>query len=177
MFYIKLSAKTNPKEVDLSEYLNREYDPDLDNITSILSDITDILFETESVNFDIGGFGQTFWGVSVYLDLLIFLENLPDFLAWLNFSQNKPFRLNFFEQGTQRLLTFTKSDSNFIEISCFSRTEWQPSPETELIERTVLENMLSTFIKVFVEQLKYIPSKTTQHLWFQNWLTSIYTQK
>jgi hypothetical protein len=79
----------------------RTYDPELDNITSVLTDICEALAEEGSVRFVVDGFGQDPWPVDVRTDLPVVIEQVPAVLKALRsgFSTS----LGFYEQGIQRV--------------------------------------------------------------------------
>ena len=83
-------------------FLPREYDPELDDIRSILADLCRSA-GPETV-FTVSGFGQECWPVDVEVDLLVCMEQLPRLIKML--SQGLRHELDFYEQGLERLLSF-----------------------------------------------------------------------
>lgn len=77
------------------------------------------VFISDKSRFVVSGFGQEKWPVSVDTDLPIFLEQLPDLLK--SIESRKNFRLDFYEQGVERYLSFILSDAEY-SISCISFT-------------------------------------------------------
>lgn len=168
MFCIEMKSTNNFNPLGSSEELVKEYDPELDSIISILADICDVLADANSFMFYVKGFGENPWPLDIRTDLLTFMLQLPAFLNWLDSLKDVPFFLDFYEQGTERSLTFTKINSE-IKIDCSSRTTWKPNPETEMIEEKSLNYMLSNFVQVFVNQVKIFTPEISHHSWFQEW--------
>jgi hypothetical protein len=146
----------------------REYDAELDDVTSVLDDICEALSATGNLAFQVQGFGQSPWPVSVEVDLATILPQLPDMLEWLNSPDQNPFRLSFYEQGIERQLLFSRAGEQF-RIVCESWGRWVPDIGEEFIGRASLVQMMSSFARTFIEEATRICPGLTQHEWFQEW--------
>src|SRR5471032_2614651 len=91
----------------------KNYDPELDDIRSILIDVCEAL--SNYVQFNVSGFGQDNWPVDVATDLAVFLEQLPYFMIAISAGEN--FELQFYEQGI-------RSEERRVGKECRSR--WSP---------------------------------------------------
>lgn len=141
------------------------YDHGLDDIRSIIKDFC--FFISDKSRFIVSGFGQERWPVSVDTDLPIFLEQLPDLLK--SIESRKNFRLDFYEQGVERYLSFILLDDEY-SISCISFTEWQPLPFSERINIDELEEMLLSVKLSFKDALELCASWLLKDKWVLDWL-------
>ena len=85
------------------------YDPELDDIRSVLSDICGALAETDGVRFHAEGFDDVPWRATVRTDLPITLEQIPHVLSGL--KKETSVELDFFEQGLERSVRFEGTGS------------------------------------------------------------------
>ncbi|HVJ62690.1 MAG TPA: hypothetical protein VM555_08250 [Tahibacter sp.] len=87
-----------------------EFDPEFDNIVSILNGTCDALEGTGT--FVIEGFGRGIWPTDLYSDLCIFLEHLP--VALIAIESKKDFVIEFYEQGLELRLEFFVEGDRYI---------------------------------------------------------------
>lgn len=146
----------------------KEYDSELDTLDGLLSDVCKALSNFDNIIFHIEGFGQSPWPVDVYVDLCTFVEQLPDFVAWLTSNQEAVFDFDFYEQGIEITLHFIRRD-NRVQITCQSRTDWQPSPQVEAISFNLLLSMTADFVLMFISEAEKVAPSTVSHDWFQEW--------
>ncbi|AJQ96672.1 hypothetical Protein YC6258_04640 [Gynuella sunshinyii YC6258] len=136
-----------------------KYDPDLDDINSLLMRICEYMDDHGECDFEFGGFGQQSWPVDVRTDLPVFLEQLPIVLSLL--SQHENFEIDFYEQGIERTITCSYLPEKNAWIStCVSQTEWQPNPSEEVIKTEDLFTSLNTAYFVFLESI--LPLKNSE---------------
>lgn len=153
------------KEIVKEDIVVRDYDPDEDDVRSILMDTCRDL--ASFGEFMVSGFGQEKWPVDVGTDLSILLEQLPDVISAIN--SRRPTEINFYEQGVERNIVFVPSGENYI-ATCESQTMWQPSPETIVIHNTVLKEMLVSVQFTFMIGLEKLSPSLPKHKWILEWL-------
>lgn len=142
----------------------RTYDPEEDDVRSILMDVCRIL--EHKGRFVVSGFGQARWPVDVGTDLPVLLEQLPDALRAVVDGAGAV--IDFYEQGVERVIALTPSNGRY-EASCSSQTNWQPNPAIEYIERENLESMLVAVRDEFMRAFTEVAPELLQHPWVRNW--------
>jgi hypothetical protein len=142
-----------------------EYEPELDDVRSILRDVCGEL--AGQTRFVIAGFGQDPWPVDVVADLSVFLEQLPRVLAAV--SSSRPVVLDFYEQGIARRLRFEPA-GEFYSVACTSREHWQPHPDIAIIERVALQKMLLRVRDEFMRSMRAIAPSLAGHSLIVDWL-------
>lgn len=80
---------------ELPSPVTRAYDPELDDVRSILADVCELA--SDAGRFIVAGFGQDRWAVDVSTDLLVLMEQLPE--AFIAMESGAPFAIDFYEQG------------------------------------------------------------------------------
>ena len=143
----------------------RTYDPELDDVRSILGDVCEWL--EPHAEFVVSGFGQDRWPTDVRTDLLVLLEQLPGALHTL--ASGAPFEIDFYEQGIQRKVVFTPAEDAYL-AKCLSYGTWEPNPAVERIERDSLEAMLVMLREQFMRLLRMASPDLAEHPWIQSWL-------
>ena len=143
----------------------RHYDPELDNISSILVDVCQ--FISKESFFRVSGFGEMNWPATLDTDLPVFLEQLPGILSAVFLA--KLTNIDFYEQGIERTV-FLNPVKSFYELSCTSQTHWQPNPQFERISQVDLKQMLAQVLETFINLVRMIAPDLEQHLWMQDWL-------
>ncbi|WP_374019766.1 hypothetical protein ABU162_08975 [Paenibacillus thiaminolyticus] len=81
MFRMYLQHKNNFDKITVEE---KEYDDELDDETSIISDICKYLHQTKNIEFIVSGFGSELWPVDCTFDLPLIIEELPEIIQNLN---------------------------------------------------------------------------------------------
>lgn len=149
--------------------LDREpdYDNQYDNVVSAIMDLCDILEETGIFQFQVSGFGQERWPVDIRTDLSTILEQIPETMYSIS-TGNYPFELDFYEQGIERLLIFTKT-AQLIEVSCYSRTFWSPNPQSIFLKEADILSQLCELKYSFVQAVKIVCPKLASSELFSIW--------
>ena len=143
----------------------RAYDPELDDIRSILADVCD--FAEGKGKFMVSGFGQDPWAVDVRTDLLVLLEQLPGALVAI--ASGARFEIYFYEQGIERKIGFAPAQESYI-AECLSYSKWQPNPAVETMDRTSLVRMLTAVRDEFMRFMSSCCPDLVMHPWVQSWL-------
>lgn len=147
-----------------------DYDEELDNIESLITDICDVLSDTQMIRFAVSGFGES-WPVDVRTDLSTIISQIPDALSALYQSGNTS--IQFYEQGIERELFFRCND-NRVEVTCQHFNEDRPIPITETVGLSELKNMLSEVLVSFIRLSKIICPAIADHRIFQDWLKDVF---
>ena len=147
-----------------------EYDPELDNLGSILRDICDVL-ETAGVCFTVRVCSDDDWPVTVTTDLVVVLEQIGDVLASL--ARNQECTLDFYEQGVERIVTFTPRNEDML-IQCNDMIT-KPSSTTKRLTTPrdpVLRELLS-LVDDFLRASSICSPHLTKHPWFVEWTVGL----
>jgi hypothetical protein len=147
-------------------FLARAYDPELDDIRSILSDVCKAM--EGQMQFAVSGFGQERWPVDVRTDLAVFLEQLPEVLHAVRLRS--PAEIDFYEQGIERKILLSPDGDDYL-ASCVTWTEWQPSPAVEQLSRASLEQMLIGVQDNFMRLVRGMSPELAKHEWVRSWLS------
>lgn len=156
---IELHLKTVP------DFMIRAYDPNEDDVRSILMDVCRAL--GAGSEFVVSGFGQERWPVDVETDLPVFLEQLPSALRAV--YQGMTTTIDFYEQGIEREIALEPANRKYL-ATCTSRTSWQPSPAVEEMPSEELEEMLLTARETFMRTLTDMAPELPTHPWVRQWL-------
>ncbi|MDR2031587.1 MAG: hypothetical protein LBP86_04875 [Azoarcus sp.] len=144
---------------------DRTYDPELEDVGSIL---TDICRELEyGLEFVVSGFGQDRWPVDVSVDLAIILEQFPEIFCAIR--EGTQLNIDFYEQGVERYIKLTP-DKEYYVAECTSISKWQPNPNVERIHRSNLEKMLLDIKETFISVLEKVAPNLLRHIWIQKWM-------
>lgn len=143
------------------------YKDEQDDIRSLLTDLCDVISEEDIALFEVSGFGDPAWPVTVATDLPVFLEQLPEAISRASAGEN--FVLDFYEQGVERRLSFQRSSDSY-GILCESSTDWAPDPATEMISTESILAMLGEVRDKFSRLAKHVSPGTASHRWFIGWL-------
>lgn len=144
----------------------RIYDPELDDVRSMLSELCEAI--NGRVGFCVSGFGQDIWPVDVETDLPVFLESLPGAIKAIKIRDD--FVVDFYEQGLQRLLNFEFRDGVYI-ASCSASDGWECALDQEEVMPHPLDDMLEKFMNEFVEIVRKFAPSVSEHPWFLEWQT------
>lgn len=142
------------------------YEDDLHDVNAILMDICIALGDTSSFIFQVSGFGDENWPVTVSTDLATIMMQLPSALTSCN--ETRPFRIDFFEQGVERTLDFVPED-DFYRVTCITLTDWCPNPATEVIQSETVCTMLEDLGQKFCNVVVKLFPKTSENKWFQEY--------
>jgi hypothetical protein len=118
--------------------------------------------------FSIGGFGSPDWGSDVGYDMSNLLEQLPALVAGLNGIGEG--EIDFYAQGLERTVEFTRHGDS-IRMSCTSRTQWRPDPETETSTADALDRMFTDFLTATSAALRQASSPIAGLHPFASWTT------
>ncbi len=152
----------------------RNYSEELDNISSILFNLCEVIADADIVDFIVEGFGQSPWPLDIHFDLLTIVDQLSDIIANMRTSQE--FTMDFYEQGTERTLTFVPNKKSWL-VQCRSDTSWIPDPDFCDVPKLELEKLLSNLAKDFIELANRIAPNLTRHKWFVDWKNSMNTSE
>ena len=144
----------------------RQYDEELDGLTGILIDACEALASAGHTRFIVRGFGQDPWPVDIFTDLTVVIEQVPDAIDAL--QRGETATLGFYEQGIERVLTFTPHGAG-VTAECGSMTDWRPTPEVIELPRQELLGLLERFLESFVAQVRQRSPDLAGHPWFQSW--------
>lgn len=156
------------KEISSSDFLARTYDPDEDDVRSILIDVCRAIGGRGE--FVVSGFGQARWPLDVQTDLPVFLEQLPSVLRAVN--EGVAAEIDFYEQGLERSIVLAPAKGGYI-AKCVSRTGWQPSPAVEELGRDELEEMLLMTREGFMRAFTGMAPELARHQWIRQWLKGL----
>lgn len=145
----------------------RRYNVEDDDVRSILMDACKKL--ELSGYFSISGFGQEKWPVDIGTDLSVLLEQMPDAIRAIN--SNLAFEIDLYEQGVERLISFSPSKENYVAV-CTSQTSWQPNPMIENIPIDHLKHLLVSVISEFSRALENVSPEIMKNSWLKDWLQS-----
>lgn len=141
-------CKLQITDVEKTAFPMVEFDPELDDARSVIASICEMLDDAGTATFSVTGFGDDCWPVDVATDLVTLIEQLPEALAVLD-RRSGTFRIDFYEQGIERLVFFECVD-DVTKLRCQSRTTWEPSPaEIEMLSSDVAA-MLGAVYRQFI---------------------------
>lgn len=143
-----------------------DYVPDLDGITSLLSDACESLEDTGQIRFEVIGFGEERWPVDVGTDLAIVIEQIPAVLDAL--ARGESATLGFYEQGVERVLDMMPHGGE-VTVYCGSMLAWQPEPNTIHMPIDELQAMLQQFLESFADLVRQRRPDLFEHPWFRSW--------
>ena len=143
----------------------RTYDPEADDIRSLLADVCDCI--AESGQFIVSGFGQDPWPTDVGTDLPVLLEQLPEALDAIESSRD--FKIDFYEQGLERTIEFSFAGACYV-ATCASFGSWQPTRNPEPIAAPELEKQSLDIREGFMRLLKRDFHELAESPFIQSWL-------
>jgi hypothetical protein len=159
-------------KLDLDRVINAdvthgEYDPELDDVQSIITNVCHGIAGAGGALFHVSGFGQDTWPVDITTDLPVLLEQLPAVLHGL--EQGEPdVTLDFYEQGIERTIRF-ENDGDHIVACCESMTDWVPNPSQERLLRRELCAMLGQVRETFMQFTARVAPELAAHPWLRAW--------
>ena len=163
----------NASEGSIPPYLGSpfEYQEEVNDIRSIMSDACELLHESDAVQFIVRGFSEVPWAVDVETDLPVVLEQLPEAVRALRGREK--FSIAFYEQGVERSLNFNCVASQ-VEIECTSwKSTWKPIPTTLTVEHKDLEELFRGLGEDFYRLVKVACGDLAAHPWLREWKRSV----
>lgn len=151
----------NHSEIKVAQ---REYDEELDDVRSVLSDLCEAI--EDEAEFIVEGFGQSSWPVDVFTDLPVFLEQLPALIHAIEMSASAC--IDFYEQGIERRIDLTFGGKQYA-CRCSSQSDWQPEPEVEYLDKEILLEMLVRFEKQFLRIVSIVAPELSANPWLKSW--------
>lgn len=145
----------------------RRYDPEHDNIMSLLADVGEALASDRTIRFKVSGFGDDAWPVDIRTDLVVVVQQVPAAIASLRSARELD--LDFFEQGVERFIHGAVRGTS-VTLTCRSFTKWEPNPSTVEMEVEPLLAMLVAFLAEFESLLGACCPWAPSHPWVVDWL-------
>jgi hypothetical protein len=145
-----------------------EYDDELDDIRSLLGDICESMAENPAIKFVVT-FKDELWPTDVETDLLTLLEQLPE----VPNGFEKPFDIDFYEQGLERTLRFTPLGENLLVRCDSSHPTWKAPKHPVQILREDFRASVSELVRRFGDLATTIRPALVQHPWFIAWKTAV----
>jgi hypothetical protein len=166
-FELKLSIPTTLAQTEPGQL---QYDPELDDVGSVLNDICEAL-ETAGVGFLARVCSDEDWPVTVSTDLLVVIEQIGDTLASLKQAQIG--RLDFYEQGIEKTLTFTPKNGTVL-IECNDLiTKAMSKSEFVILPHELVLKELTCLSEDFLRVSKMCCPELANHSWFREWSTRL----
>lgn len=178
--------RLNPLINDIDES-NDEYNfqlEEVENVEDLFPEICDQLENSNLVKFRVEGFGELPLPVDVSTDLMIVIEQLSDFLKFLDTWKASTGYLKFYEQGIERQRIFTKV-GNLVKINCHpllainesakeNQPAWGQNIAEEPLDKKSLKIMIGNLILTFVSIASELCPTLTNHKCFQEWCSDKY---
>jgi hypothetical protein len=136
------------------------YDPQTDDVRSILRDLCSALAEDARVSFVVEVAGDR-WPVDVRTDLLTVLDQAPGI-------HGTSFDIDFYEQGLERLLHFELTNGDFA-VSCESHDPAWRAPDAIKVPREAITFMVTCLVNRFVAMATAARPNIVRHPWFHEW--------
>jgi hypothetical protein len=153
-------------ETAAARLLTRTYDPELDDVRSILVDLCRGI--ENQAEFVFSGLGEQHWPVDVGTDLPIFLEQLPAILH--SVRSRSATEIDLYGQGIGRTINLSPAGESYV-ATCSSSEAWQPHPAVEHIEGESLEGMLNRVQENFIGYVRQAAPTLSKHEWLRAWIT------
>ena len=146
------------------------YDPELDDVSSVLYDICGVLDE-KGYKFLARVLDEEPWPVSLQWELVIVLEQLPRVLV--AFTENQACSLDFYEQGIERFVTFSPIGASVAVERLAVR-----APEAEALRRgtaprTLVEAELLRLGHDVLRASSITCPLLAAHPWFAGWASEL----
>jgi hypothetical protein len=168
MFSMELKTIKPLNNIKTSVYDMNEYDNELDDGRSVISDICEILADTEKIIFYVSGFGDESWPVDCRFDLPIIIEQLPEIVSKIN-NKDYNFKLDFYEQGIEREIIFI-DDAEVVNLECISRNGWVPEPSRIEIKKENISTIFQKFYEDFILFSTVLCKNLVSHHLFKEWM-------
>lgn len=168
MFGMELKTIIPLNDIKTNVYDISEYDNELDDGRSVISDICEVFADTEKMIFSVSGFGDENWFVDCRFDLPTIIEQLPEIISKIN-NRDFNFKLDFYEQGIEREIYFI-NDEEVVNLECFSRNDWVPEPSKIEMRKENVSTMLIKFHKDFLLYSEVLCNGLANHHLFKEWM-------
>jgi hypothetical protein len=166
-FELKLNVPTALMRTETGQF---QYDPEVDDVGSVLCDICEAL-ETSGVSFLVRVCSNAAWPVTVSTDLLVAIEQIGDTLADL--AQGQIGRLDFYEQGIERVISFTPNNGDIL-VECNDMIVKATSkPEVVILPRELVLKELTCLAEDFLGASHICCPELVNHPWFQEWAAEL----
>lgn len=166
-FELRLSIPTKMARAEAGQV---QYDPELDDVGSVLHDICDAL-EVADVGFVVRVCSDEDWPVTVGRDLLIVIEQLNDVLTSL--KRGDVGRLDFYEQGIERTILFLPNNGT-ISVECSDMIPKATSrPEVAILSGELIIKELASLAEDFIRAARMRCPELTSHRWFEEWAMTL----
>lgn len=149
----------------------RDYDPELDDIRSILHDVC-VELKNQKVEFNVINPTEGEWPTDVFSDFKMIVEQLPAFLHFLSSEDLKSFDLGFWEQGIQRILEFRRIGSR-LELNCTTFSLTPPVVQTSLEDAGYWLTMTTALWNRFYNSVKALMPSAILHPWWREWVAQL----
>lgn len=136
-------------------------------MVAVLISICEVFEQSEIVSFIVSGFGQEKWPVDCRTDLATVIEQIPEILEKV-IEGTFSFHLDFYEQGIERQLVF-EEEGELVRVTCMSRTNWIPYPNTILLDKVAVLTMFENFYKNFLEYSSVLCTDLANNSLLENW--------
>lgn len=168
MFSMELKTTIPLNDIKINVYDVSEYDNELDDGRSVISDICEIFADTEKMIFSVSGFGDESWHVDCLFDLPVIIEQLPEIISKIN-NRDFNFKLDFYEQGIEREINFM-NDEEVVNLECISRNDWVPEPSKIEMRKENVSNMLIKLHKDFLLYSAVLCNDLANHHLLKEWM-------
>lgn len=166
-FELRLRIPTKLKRADPGRI---QYDPELDDVGSVLHDICEAL-DLAGVSFLARVCSDQDWPVTVRTDLHVVIEQLNDVLVAL--TRRDIARLDFYEQGIERTVSFLPNNGTVL-IECTDMIPDATSKqETVILSRNLVIEELIRLAEDFLRVARMHCPELTSHPWFEEWATAL----
>lgn len=170
MFELKLTV---PSVLPRNESGQLQYDPELDDLGSVLRDMCESL-ENAGVGFSVRVCSDIYWPVTVRTDLLVVIEQLGDVFDLL--ARGQVGKLEFYEQGVERVILLAPHGDKFF-VQC-SDLIVKPMSRTESasVSRELVLKELVGLADEFLRVSKICCGQLASHPWFVEWAAGLQQQ-
>lgn len=168
MFSMELKNTIPFNNIKTNIYDINEYDDELDDGRSVISDVCAIFANTEKIIFSISGFGEENWPVDCRFDLPVIIEQLPVIISKIN-NEDFDFKLDFYEQGIEREIIFSDAD-DVVNLECVSRNGWIPKPSKIEMKKENISTMFRKFYEDFLSYSAVLCNDLSNHQLLKKWM-------
>lgn len=149
---------------------DRQYDEELDDISSLISDACRFMSVRGGYEFSLTSHVVRHIALDVGTDLAIVLEQIPQLLTWLRQETSEQFTLLLYEQGVNLRIELTKT-GNAIRLR-FSELTSGHELGVDIASAHAIETGARAVSDYFIEFVRSRCNPIFTHPWFQEWLSS-----